>query len=69
MDNYAWAILIVWMFLTGAGRLWKDTTFKAAGGIMGFVLMAAVYDNSFIFAVALFVINAYALWLAVASEI
>lgn len=68
MDYIGWAIMIVWFFLLVIGRIWKEPYFSIGGGIVGLVLMIEVLDDSFVFAFALFVINAYIIWTSIMAE-
>jgi len=69
MENITWAIMIVWFFLLVIGRAWKEEIFTIAGGIIGIVLMAHIYADSFLFAIALLLINVYVIWIALMSEV
>ena len=69
MENITWAIMIVWFFLLVIGRAWKEEIFTIAGGIIGFVLMMSVLDESFLFAIALLLINIYVIWISIISEL
>ena len=68
MENITWAIMIVWFFLLAIGRAWKEEVFTIAGGIIGLVLMMSVLDESFLFAIALLLINVYVIWNGIISE-
>ena len=68
MENITWAIMIVWFFLLVIGRAWKEEIFTIAGGIIGLVLMMSVIDESFLFAIALLLINLYVIWIGIISE-
>lgn len=69
MEYLTWGIMIVWFFLLVVGRAWKESLFTIAGGIVGFVLAMEILETSFIFAVALFLINAWIVWVALAAEV
>ena len=62
MDYLSWAMLIVWFFLLAIGHAWKETMFTVAGGIIGLVLMMEVMAGSFLFALALGIINVYIIY-------
>ena len=62
MDYLSWAMLIVWFFLLAIGHTWKEAMFTVAGGIVGLVLMMEVMTGSFLFALALGVINVYIIY-------
>lgn len=62
MDYTPWAMLIVWFFLLAVGRTWKENIFTVAGGIIGLVLMVEVIADSFLFALALGIINVYIIY-------
>lgn len=68
MEYVTWAIMIVWFFLLVIGRAWKSGIFTVAGGIIGLVLMMSVLDESFLFAIALLLINVYVIWIGIISE-
>lgn len=69
MEYVTWGIMIVWFFLLVVGRAWKESIFTIAGGMIGFVLMVEILDTSFIFAFALFLINAYIIWKGLMAEV
>ena len=62
MDYAPWAMLIVWFFLLVIGHAWKETIFTIAGSIIGLVLMVEVMADSFLFALALGIINVYIIY-------
>ncbi|MBA7491311.1 hypothetical protein ES702_01856 [subsurface metagenome] len=62
MDYTPWAMLIVWFFLLAVGHTWKKNIFTVAGGIIGLVLMVEVMADSFLFALALGIINVYIIY-------
>ena len=68
MEYITWAIMIVWFFLLVIGQTWKAGIFTIAGGIIGLVLMMSVLDESFLFAIALLLINLYVIWIGIISE-
>ena len=69
MENVAWAILIVWVFFLAIGHVWKESLYSIAGGVLGLVLMYEILSDSFVFAIALLLINAYVIWTALTSEL
>ena len=62
MDYTPWAMLIVWFFFLAVGHTWKENIFTVAGGIIGLVLMVEVMADSFLFALALGIINVYIIY-------
>ena len=68
MDYAPWAMLIVWFFLLVIGQAWKETIFTVAGGIIGLVLMVEVVADSFLFAMALGIINTYIIYMALVED-
>jgi len=69
MENIAWALIVVWFFLIAVGHAWKQTIFSAGGAIIGFILAVEVIGDSFLFSVALVLINVYILWIKLVSEV
>ena len=69
MEYVTWGIMIVWFFLLVVGRAWNESLFTIAGGIVGFVLAMEILETSFIFTVALFLINAWIVWVALTAEV
>lgn len=69
MENIAWALIVVWFFLLVVGHAWKEKIFSGTGAIVGFVLAVEVLDDSFLFTVALALINLYVLWTTLITEV
>jgi len=69
MENMAWGLIVVWFFLLAVGRAWKEPYFTIAGSIIGFVLAMEVLANSFLFTMALILINAWVLWTTLTAEV
>ena len=69
MEYVSWALVVVWFFLLVAGQVWKKTIFSGGGAIVGFILAVEVIGDSFLFAVALALINVYILWTTLVSEV
>jgi len=68
MDNIDWALMIVWFFLLTIGHTWKEKYFSLAGAFVGFILMAELFTDSFLFALGLLLINAYIVWTNMIQE-
>jgi len=69
MENVAWGLIVVWFFLIAVGHAWKEMIFSAGGAIVGFILAVEILGDSFLFAVALALINAYILWITLVAEV
>jgi hypothetical protein len=69
MENIAWGLIVVWLFLLVAGQVWQKVIFSGGGAIIGFILAVEVIGDSFLFAVALALINTYVLWITLVSEV
>lgn len=69
MDNIDWAMLITWFFLLVVGQAWKEKYFSLAGAFLGFILMAELFADSFLFALGLLVINAYIVWVNMIQDV
>ena len=69
MEYIAWGLIVVWFFLLVVGRAWKESYFTIAGSIIGFVLAIEILANSFLFTLALILINAYILWTTLTAEV
>ena len=62
MDYAPWAMLIVWFLLLAIVHALKENIFTIAGSIIGLVLMVEVMADSFLFALALGIINVYIIY-------
>lgn len=69
MDNLDWGLMVVWFFLLVIGHTWKEKYFSLAGALFGFILMAELFTESFLFALGLLLINAYIVWVNMISEV
>ncbi|MBA7640543.1 hypothetical protein ES703_48212 [subsurface metagenome] len=69
MEYVSWGLIVVWFFLLAVGRAWKEPYLTISGSIVGFVLAIEILENSFLFTLALILINAYILWTTLTAEV
>jgi len=69
MEYLTWGLMVVWFFLLVVGRAWKEPYFTIAGSIVGFVMAVELLETSFLFTLALILINAYILWATLTAEV